>query len=80
MNKHKHLGNELPKCHFVHQKSPMDWPGTEPMIMQWKARVMFELCAVMHAGLPAECLLHLSGFDWKWNALQTDRQTDSHCS
>jgi hypothetical protein len=67
-----HLENELPNWHSVHQKSHMDWPGTEPRTMQWEARVMFEMRAAMQAGLCAKCLLQQSGFNWKWNALLTE--------
>jgi hypothetical protein len=24
------IGKNLSQCHFVHHKSCMDWPGTEP--------------------------------------------------
>jgi hypothetical protein len=35
--KPKYSGKTLSQCHFVHHKSHMDWPGTEPGPPQWEA-------------------------------------------
>jgi hypothetical protein len=30
-------GKNLSQCHFVHHKSPMDWPGIETGPPRWEA-------------------------------------------
>jgi hypothetical protein len=35
--KPKYSGKNLSQCHFVHNKSHMDWPGIEPGPPQWEA-------------------------------------------
>jgi hypothetical protein len=32
----KYSGKNLSQCHFVHQKSHIDWPGIEPGPSRWK--------------------------------------------
>jgi hypothetical protein len=35
--KPKNSGKNLSQCHFVHNKSNMDWPGIEPGPPRWEA-------------------------------------------
>jgi hypothetical protein len=31
------FGENVPQCHFVHDKSNMVWPEIEPVPLQWEA-------------------------------------------
>jgi hypothetical protein len=35
--KPKYSEETFPKCHFVHHKSHMNWPGLEPKAQLWKS-------------------------------------------